>query len=323
MLTPLEVFMQIKVGVVMDPIEQINLAKDSTFAMLLEMQKRVWNIFYIEAENIFLRDGKVFANANSLQVQDSQDGWFKFLSNNILPLDELDVILMRKDPPFNLNYIYTTYLLEQAERLGVLVINKPQSLRDVNEKLFTSWFADCCPHTLVSSNADLHRDFLEQHKKVILKPLDSMGGDKVFFLQQDDFNVNVILETMTQHQTLPIMAQRFIPEIISGDKRIIMIDGEPIPYALARIPAAGELRGNIAVGGSVQGQELSERDRFICQQVGPVLRDKGLLFVGLDVIGDYLTEINVTSPTCIRQLDEIYNLNISSQFMDVIEAKLQ
>jgi glutathione synthase len=314
--------MQIKVGVVMDPIDQINITKDSTFAMLLEMQRRKWDVFYIEANDIFSRDGKVFARTCKLQVQDDRNNWFKFSSMNILPLDEFGVILMRKDPPFNLNYIYTTYLLEQAERFNVLVVNKPQSLRDANEKLFTSWFAHCCPPTLVSSNADLHRDFLAQHQQIVLKPLDSMGGDKVFYLQQDDFNLNVILETITRHETLPVMAQKFIPEIAAGDKRILMINGEPVPYALVRIPVEGEFRGNIAVGGLVRGQELSERDLWICQQVGPVLREKGLLFVGLDVIGDYLTEINVTSPTCIRQLDEIYNLNISAQLMDVIESKL-
>lgn len=314
--------MQIKVGVVMDPVDRINASEDSTVAMLLEMRRRGWDVFYIETKNIFLRDNKVFAIVNQLQVQEEQENWFKFLSTNVLSLDKLDVILMRKDPPFNLNYIYTTYLLEQAERFGVLVVNKPQSLRDANEKLFASWFSDCCPPTLVSSNADLHREFLAQHKKIVLKPLDSMGGDKVFYLQQGDFNINVILETMTQHATLPVMAQKFIPEIAAGDKRILMINGEPVPYALARIPVEGDFRGNIAIGGLVQGRELTERDRFICQQVGPVLREKGLLFVGIDVIGDYLTEINVTSPGCIRQLDEIYNLNISSQLMDVIREKL-
>jgi glutathione synthase len=315
--------MQIKVGVVMDPVDRINASEDSTVAMLLEIRRRGWDVFYIEAKNIFLRDNKVFAIVNQLQVQEDQENWFKFLSTNVLSLDKLDVILMRKDPPFNLNYIYTTYLLEQAERFGVLVVNKPQSLRDANEKLFASWFSDCCPPTLVSGNTDLHREFLAQHKKIVLKPLDNMGGEKVFYLQQDDFNINVILETITQHETLPVMAQKFIPEIAAGDKRILMINGEPVPYALARIPVEGDFRGNIAIGGLVQGQELTERDRFICQQVGPVLRKKGLLFVGIDVIGDYLTEINVTSPGCIRQLDDMYNLNISSQLMDVIREKLR
>lgn len=314
--------MKIKIGVVMDPIDRINVVEESTFAMLLETQRRAWDIFYIKAQNIFLCDGKVFAKMYKLQVQDNRDNWFEILSTNVLPLDELDVILMRKDPPFNLNYIYTTYLLEQAERFGVLVVNKPQSLRDANEKLFTNWFSDCCPPTLVSSDADLHRDFLAQHRKIVLKPLDSMGGDKVFYLQQGDFNTSVILEAMTQRETLPIMAQKFIPEIVTGDKRILIVNGEPVPYALARVPVEGEFRGNIAVGGLVKGQELSERDRWICQRVGPVLCEKGLLFVGIDVIGDYLTEINVTSPGCIRQLDEIYNLNISAQLMDVIESKL-
>jgi len=314
--------MQIKVGVVMDPIGAINVAKDSTFAMLLEMQRRDWQIYYIEQHNIFLRDGGVFAKGCQLQVVDKPQDWFECAAMQILPLSELNVIFMRKDPPFDLNYIYTTYLLEQAERHGVLVINKPQSLRDANEKLFTSWFANCCPPTLVSSNVVLHQEFLTQHQEIILKPLSGMGGESIFYLKQGDFNVNVTLEMLTKHETLPIMAQQFIPEIVKGDKRILMIDGEPVPYALVRIPATGEVRGNIAVGGLVQGQELNARDHWICQQVGPTLREKGLLFVGLDVIGNYLTEINVTSPTCIRQLDEIYNLNISAKLLDVVEKKL-
>lgn len=314
--------MKIRVGVVMDPIEGINVAKDSTFAMLLEMQRRGWGIFCMQQSDIFLQDGQVYAEIHELKVQDRIEDWFTILTTQTLPLHELDVILMRKDPPFNLNYIYTTYLLEQAERQDVLIVNKPQSLRDANEKLFTSWFANCCPPTLVSSNADLHKQFLQQHQEIILKPLDGMGGTQVFHVKQGDYNVNVILEMMTHFGTLPIMAQKFIPEIAAGDKRILMIYGEPVSYALARIPAAGEIRGNIAAGGSVQGRELSERDKWICAQVGPTLLNKGLVFVGLDVIGDYLTEINVTSPTCIRQFDKIYNLNISAQLMDNIETDL-
>jgi len=314
--------MQTKAGVVMDPIGAINVAKDSTYAMLLEMQQRDWQIYYITQHNIFLRDGEVFAKVCQLRVFDDPQNWFECAKTQILPLSELEVILMRKDPPFDLNYIYTTYLLEQAERHGVLVINKLQSLRDANEKLFTSWFANCCPPTLVSSNVALHQEFLNQHREIILKPLSGMGGESVFYLKQGDVNVNVTLEMLTQRETLPIMAQRFIPEVVQGDKRILMINGEPVPYALVRIPPTGEIRGNIAVGGSVEGRELTERDYWICRKLGPTLREKGLLFVGLDVIGDYLTEINVTSPTCIRQLDEIYNLNISAQLLDVIAKKL-
>jgi glutathione synthase len=311
--------MKIKLGVVMDPITKITVAKDSTFAMLLEAQKREWDIFYMEQADLFLQDGKAFAKTHRLKVKDDPEKWFQVLSSKTLPLSELDVILMRKDPPFNLNYIYTTYLLEQAESHDVLIVNKPQSLRDANEKLFTSWFPQCCPPTLVSSKAELFKKFLQDQKEIILKPLDGMGGANVFHLREGDFNVSVIVETLTQNETQPIMAQKFIPEIAAGDKRIILINGEPVPYALARIPAEGEIRGNIAAGGSVVGAELTDRDRWICQQVGPVLRSKGLLFVGLDVIGDYLTEINVTSPTCVRQLDALYGLNISGQLMDVIE----
>ena len=303
----------------MDPITKITVAKDSTFAMLLEAQKREWDIFYMEQADLFLQDGKAFAKTHRLKVKDDPEKWFQVLSSKTLPLSELDVILMRKDPPFNLNYIYTTYLLEQAESHDVLIVNKPQSLRDANEKLFTSWFPQCCPPTLVSSKAELFKKFLQDQKEIILKPLDGMGGANVFHLREGDFNVSVIVETLTQNETQPIMAQKFIPEIAAGDKRIILINGEPVPYALARIPAEGEIRGNIAAGGSVVGAELTDRDRWICQQVGPVLRSKGLLFVGLDVIGDYLTEINVTSPTCVRQLDALYGLNISGQLMDVIE----
>jgi glutathione synthase len=237
-------------------------------------------------------------------------------------LSDLDIILMRKDPPFDMEYIYTTFLLERAEANGVLVVNKPQSLRDANEKMYTAWFPQCCPPTLVSRNAEQLRAFLQEQGDIILKPLDGMGGASIFRLQTGDPNTSVVIETLTQHQRRFIMAQQYIPEIIHGDKRILMINGEPVPYALARVPAQGETRGNLAAGGQGLGMELSERDYWICQQVGDTLRKKGLMFVGLDVIGDYLTEINVTSPTCIRELDAIYSLNISATLMDVIDDKL-
>ncbi|MGD8785773.1 MAG: glutathione synthase, partial [Thioalkalispiraceae bacterium] len=238
-------------------------------------------------------------------------------------LAELDVILMRKDPPFNMDYIYSTYLLEAAEQQGTLIVNKPASLRDCNEKLYTLQFPDCIPPTTVSSSANQLKKFIEQQQDTILKPLDGMGGESIFRVKHDDANLNVIIETLTYKGRRMIMAQRFIPEIVQGDKRILLINGEPVPYALARIPGKGETRGNLAVGGRGEGIELSERDRWICQQVGPRLREIGLLFVGLDVIGDYLTEINVTSPTCIRELDTIFELNISATLMDCIEQLKQ
>ncbi len=316
--------MKIRLGVVMDNIANIQIEKDTTFALLLEAQKREWEIFYMEQSDIFLSNGKVFANVKLLSVKDDSASWFEFFDKKTLPLKELDVILMRKDPPFDLNYIYTTYLLEQAEREGVLVVNKPQGLRDANEKLFANWFMQCCPPTLVTSQKALLKNFIAEHKDIILKPLNDMGGGGIFSLKADDVNVNVAIETLTANETIPIMAQKFIPEVVScGDKRIIMIDGKPIPYALARIPTQGEIRGNLAAGGTAKGVELTDHDVWICEQVGSTLQKKGLMFVGLDVIGDYLTEINVTSPTGIRQLDKLFNLNISGQLMDCINDKIK
>lgn len=311
----------LKLGVVMDPIESITPYKDSTFAMLLEAQARGWPIFYMQQADLYLRHGQAMASMRSLSVQDNSESWFEYGNDIDQSLDTLGVILMRKDPPFDIDYIYTTYLLELAEKTGALVVNKPQSLRDANEKLFTAWFPQCTPESLVSADADRIRAFLAEYKDIILKPLDGMGGASIFRLRFGDENTNVIIEVMTKHGRHLIMAQRYIPEIEQGDKRILMIDGEPVDYALARIPEAGEHRGNLAAGGSSVGQALSERDRWICKEVGPTLRKKGLLFVGLDVIGDYLTEINVTSPTCIRELDKQFDLNISAQLMDVIAEK--
>ncbi len=314
--------MTIKLGVVMDVISTIHYKKDSTLAMLLEAQRRGYAVFYMEQTDLYVRDGKVMARMQALQVKADPQHWYQLATPQHLPLAELNVILMRKDPPFNLKYIYSTYLLEQAENAGCLIVNRPQSLRDANEKLFTLQFPQCTPPTLVTSQSALIKAFLAEHQDIILKPLDGMGGASIFRVNQTDPNINVIIETMTQHGTQPIMAQRYLPAVIQGDKRILLIDGEPIPYALARIPAAGETRANLAAGGHGQGVALTERDRWICAQVGPTLKAKGLLFVGLDVIGDYLTEINVTSPTCIRELDAIYQLNISATLMDCIEAKL-
>lgn len=312
----------IKLGVIMDPIGSINIKKDSTYAMLREAQARGWQIHYMEQDDLSLRDGVVQARTRALTLHDDTQHWFDFGAESQLALHELDVLLMRKDPPFDMEYIYSTYLLELAEAQGLLVVNKPQSLRDANEKLYTAWFPQCVAPTLVSRRGNDFRAFLSQHQDIVLKPLDGMGGASIFRVRQDDPNISVILETLTEQGRRSIMAQRYLPEITQGDKRILLVDGIAIPYALARIPAKGETRGNLAAGGTGVGRPLSKRDQWICEQVGPTLRNKGLLFVGLDVIGDYLTEINVTSPTCIRELDTQYHLNISAQLLDAIEAHL-
>jgi glutathione synthase len=314
--------MKINLGVVMDPIESINVKKDTTFAMLLEAQKRGWSISYMQQHDLFLEDGQAMATMRQLQVEDKPADWFQLTDKKITPLASLDVILMRKDPPFDLEYIYSTYLLELAETAGARVINKPQSLRDANEKLFIANFPECIAPTFVSAQADQLRRFADSQGDVIFKPLDGMGGASVFRTSKNDPNLSVIIETLTNMGKQLIMGQRYLPEISAGDKRILMIDGEPIPYALARIPAAGETRGNLAAGGTGKGLELTERDRWICAQVGPTLKEKGLMFVGIDVIGDYLTEINVTSPTCVRELDKIFNLDISKTFFNAIEKSM-
>jgi glutathione synthase len=315
--------MSISLGIVMDPIATIKISKDSSFAMLLAAQARGWQLWYMELNDLWLRDGKAYATMRPLQVHDDPHHWFTLGPTQSAPLHQLTIILMRKDPPVNLEYIMATYLLEQAEAAGTLVVNKPQSLRDTNEKLYIAWFPQCCVPTLVTRRAADLRSFLQEQGEIILKPLDSMGGTAIFRLTPEDLNTSVIIETLTQQERRLIMAQRFIPAIMTqGDKRILLINGEPIPYALARIPAKGEIRGNLAAGGRGEGMPLSERDYWICDQIGPTLREKGLLFVGLDVIGDYLTEINVTSPTCIRQLDKLYGLDIAGQLMAVIEARV-
>jgi glutathione synthase len=312
----------IKLGVIMDPIANIHFKKDSTLAMLWEAKRRGWEIYYFEIKDFFSQNGKVFGNSRLLTVFEDSKYWFEFGKEEIIPLAQLNILLMRKDPPFDANYLYVTQLLEQVERSGVLVANKPQSLRDANEKLFATWFPECIPPTLVTKKISDLRQFFHEQKAIVCKPLDAMGGYSVFCLQQGDKNASVIFEVMTQQETQFIMAQRFIPEITQGDKRILLIDGEPIPYALARIPMDGEARGNLAAGGRGVAQPLTARDQWICQQVAPTLREKGLYFVGLDIIGDYLTEINVTSPTCIRELDQQCQLNISATFLDCLTAKL-
>ena len=315
--------MSVRLGIVMDPIASISYKKDSSLAMLLAAQARGWTLFYMEQRDLYLGAGQARAQMRPLTVFADPARWFELGEEQDSALDELDVILMRKDPPFDMEFVYSTYLLEQAEREGVLVVNRPQSLRDCNEKLFATQFPQCMAPTLVSRRADILREFATTHGDVILKPLDGMGGASVFRHRPGDPNLSVILETLTQHGTQQIMAQAFLPEIKDGDKRILMIDGEPVPYCLARIPASGETRGNLAAGGRGQARPLTERDRWIAAQVGPTLREKGLLFVGLDVIGDYLTEINVTSPTCIREIDAAYNTDVGGQLMDAIDRQRQ
>ncbi|HKK13955.1 MAG TPA: glutathione synthase [Gammaproteobacteria bacterium] len=315
--------MTIALGVVMDPIASIQAYKDSTLAMLLAAQRRGWTLHYMEMGDLFLRDGRAHARTRAMSVGDDPGRWYQWTGEpRVTPLDTLDVLLMRKDPPVDMEYLYATQVLERAEAGGARVVNRPASLRAVNEKLYTAWFPQCCPPTLVARDAGRLRDFLAEHNEIILKPLDAMGGASIFRVAAADPNVNVIIETLTDRGRRYAMAQRYLPEIAAGDKRILLIDGEPVPYALARIPAAGETRGNLAAGGRGEGVALSERDRWICAQVAPALRENGLMFVGLDVIGDYLTEINVTSPTCIRELDQLFGLDIAGQLMDRIALDL-
>jgi len=307
----------------MDSIGHINIKKDTSFAMLLEAQARDWELHYMGLNDLYLRNGRAYARTRTVKVERNPLQWYQFISDQDIPLDQLDVILMRKDPPFDQEYIYATYLLERAESLGVHVINKPQSLRDANEKLFTAWFPQCCAETLVTRESSRIREFLCEQEEIILKPLDGMGGTSIFHLRLGDPNLSVILETMTELNRRYVMAQKYLPAIKDGDKRILLVNGEAVPYALARIPAKGESRGNLAAGGSAEGRKLTERDWWIANQVGPTLREKGLVFVGLDVIGDTLTEINVTSPTCVQELDKQFGLNIAGLLMDHIEKLMQ
>ncbi len=281
--------MSIKLGVVMDPIDSITVKKDTTLAMLLAAQKRGWQLHYMLQSDLYLDQGLVRATSQGLTVRDDPEDWFSLQAAQDISLAELDVILMRKDPPFDIDYVYCSYMLEAAQREGVLIVNNPQSLRDCNEKVFATQFPQCCPPFIVASAAGQLKSFYRQHEDVIYKPLDGMGGSSIFRIGKNDPNLSVVIETLTLGGKRPIMAQKYIPEISNGDKRILVINGEPVPYALARIPAVGESRGNLAAGGSGVVQELSDRDRWICEQVSPALKEKGLLFVGLDVIGDYLT----------------------------------
>lgn len=306
----------------MDPIGGIKPHKDSSFAMALAAQARGWALYYFEMGDLYLRDGQSIARLRELTVRDDAQDWFSLSEPQDRPLAELDVVLMRKDPPIDTEYLYATQMLALAEAQGTLVVNRTSALREANEKLASTWFPQCAPPTLVTRDQSQLRAFLAEHGDIIIKPLDAMGGASIFRVGADDPNVGVIFETLTEHGGRYAMAQRYIAEISAGDKRILLVDGEPVPYALARVPAKGETRGNLAVGGTGVGVELSERDHWICAQVAPRLKAMGLMFVGLDVIGDYLTEVNVTSPTCIRELDSLYGLDIAGQLMDAIERVL-
>ncbi len=309
-------------GIVMDPIGSINIKKDSTFAMMLAAQRRGWRLWYMELGDLALTPEHCLARMRVIEVEDHAKPWWRFGAETVRPLGELAAVLMRKDPPFDMEYIYATYLLEQAQAAGALVVNDPRTLRDANEKVFTARFPDCCPPLRVTRSAADIAAFLADHGDMILKPLGGMGGMSVFRVRAGDPNLNVIVETLTDHGRRYCMAQRFIPEIAQGDKRILLVDGEPVPYALARIPAPGESRGNLAVGAAAEGRPLTGRDRAIAAAVGPELRRRGVLFAGIDVIGDYLTEVNITSPTCIRELDALFGLDIAGDLIAAIEEKL-
>ncbi|MHA3104423.1 glutathione synthase [Acinetobacter sp. ANC 3791] len=308
-----------RVLVVMDPIENVNLKKDSTMAMLWAASRRGHDLGYVLQQDLYIDQGKAFGLIAPLKVFEDYQHYYELGEKQKQSLADYDVILMRKDPPFDMNFVYTTYILEQAEREGAWIINKPQSLRDCNEKLFATQFPELQVPTLVTSQESLMREFITEHGDVIVKPLDGMGGMGIFRLFQDGVNIGSTLELLTQNGQQPIMAQRYIPEIVEGDKRILMVNGEPIPYCLARIPQNGEVRGNLAAGGLGQARPLSENDKRIAEKVGPFLREKGLVFVGLDVIGNYVTEINVTSPTCIREIDAQFGTSIADTLFDVLE----
>ncbi len=313
----------LNIGIVMDPIGSITPYKDSSLAMLLEAERRGARIHYFEQKDVRLLSGKALGQSTLLRVRDDNDDWYEAGAQQQIELGELDAILMRKDPPFDMEYVYTTYILDRAEQDGALIVNAPQALRDMNEKAYTAWFPEITPTTLITRSMEEMKAFLDEHGHVVAKPLDGMGGRSIFVIRKGDKNANVVFETLTDYGTRYAMAQVFIPEIKAGDKRIILIDGEPVPHVLARIPSDEDNRGNMVAGAEAVGQEMSRRDYEICEQVGPVLRDAGVIFAGIDVIGDYLTEVNVTSPTGIRELDKQFGINIAGLMFDAIEAKLQ
>ena len=309
-------------GVIMDPIQSISFTKDSTLAILLAAQAQGFDLFYMEQCDLYIDNSGPKARLRPLKVFNDSDKWFELGNSRDAALEEMDVLIMRKDPPFDSEFIYSTYILEAAERRGSLVVNKPQSLRDCNEKVFATEFPQCVPPLLVSRDQARLKGFLAEHQDVVYKPLDGMGGTSIFRVKEGDQNLNVILETVTQYGTETIMAQKFMPQISQGDKRILVVDGEIIPFCLARIPTGSDFRGNLAAGGRGVVQPLSERDMWIAQQIAPTLKQRGLIFVGLDVIGDYLTEINVTSPTCIREIDNAEDTKIGERLIKAIRARL-
>ena len=312
----------LRVGVVMDPIESITPEKDSSLAMLLEAQRRGAEIHYLLQKDLKLVAGVALGHSTLLRVSDDNDNWFEKGAQQEIRLGDLDVILMRKDPPFDMEFIYTTYILDRAESAGALIVNKPQALRDMNEKAYTAWFADCAPLTMITRSMAQMKEFLKEHGRIVVKPLDGMGGKSIFVVVDGDNNANVIFETLTDNGNRFAMAQVYIPEISDGDKRILLINGDAVPYALARIPPADDNRGNLVMGAAGEARELTERDRWICSQVGPVLKERGVIFAGIDVIGDFMTEVNVTSPTGIRELDRAFELNIAGVLFDAIEKRL-
>jgi glutathione synthase len=307
----------------MDPIHDISPAKDSTLAMLLESQDRGHQIHYFEQGDLRLNDGEPWGLGRRIKVIDHPEHWFELGDPDDVELANMDVILMRKDPPFDTEYIYTTYILERAELRGALIINRPDSLRDINEKAFTAWFPECCPPTLITRSMPQLREFLREHGRIVVKPMHGMGGRSIFVVDSSDNNANVIFETLTDYEAKFTIGQKYVPEISAGDKRILLVDGQPAPYALARIPATDDYRGNLVAGALPEVRELTERDHWICAQVGPILKERGVIFAGLDVIGDYLTEINVTSPTGIRELAKLAGTNAAADLFDVIEDKIR
>jgi glutathione synthase len=313
----------VRLGVVMDPIAAIHYAKDSTLAMLLAAQARGWTLFYMEQRDLSLRDGIARGRMRPLTVKADPQRWFELGEPRMQPLGDLDCILMRKDPPFDTEYIYTTYVLERAEEQGALVVNRPRGLRDVNEKVYTAWFPQCCAATLITRDMADMEAFLREHGKIVCKPLHGMGGRSIFVLEQGDKNMSVVFETLTDYGQRFAIVQRYLPQIVeSGDSRVLLIDGEPVAYALARIPQAHDNRGNLAAGARGVGRPLEERDRWLASQIGPALQAQGMLFVGLDVIGGFVTEINVTSPTGIRELEKQFHIDIAGQLMSAIERRL-